>query len=89
MIKLTIFPRELEVDGAKAKIYEIVDVTPPGSKEKQYLVTCAIEYGDYRSKVFSIIARSEKELKTKLRVEVAKMKVLLLLGETRFFESRS
>lgn len=88
MIRVSLFPTEIEIDGAKAKIYEVVDVTPPGAKEKQYLVTCSIEYKDYVSNIFSIIARDEKELKMKLRVEVAKMKILILLGETRFFERK-
>ena len=81
----TIPPYVFSLDGAKVTILEVMKL---GIDEKNYLylVSCYIECRGYRSKVFNLTVRNNAELIEKLRTEIAKMKLLIMTGQTHLFQ---
>ncbi|MCD6487805.1 MAG: hypothetical protein J7K21_01085 [Desulfurococcales archaeon] len=84
MSKVIVPPVVVEIDGAKVYILE---VTPHNwvDKKKHYIVSCYVEWNGWRSQVFQLDVTSNKELKAKLKTEIAKMKLAILSGNTHFF----
>ena len=84
MTRVIVPPAVIELDGALVHILEVTE-REWIDKTKHYLVTCYVEIGNYRSQVFTLDVTSNEELKEKLRVEIAKMKFMLLSGKTNIF----
>ena len=84
MSKVIVPPVVVEIDGAKVYILE---VTPHNwiDKKKHYIVSCLVEWNGWRSHVFQLDVTSNRELKAKLKTEIAKMKLAILSGNTHFF----
>jgi len=85
MRRFTIPPITISLDGAKATILEISKVALD-EETKFYIVTCYVEYNNYKSKTFTLQVSNNKELIEKLRCEIAKMKWMIRLGHTYLFE---
>jgi len=79
-MRVIVPPVELEIDGAKIYILEVTE-REWIDKKKHYLVSCIIEYRNYRSQVFTLDVTSNKELMAKLKTEVAKIKLFLKSGK--------
>jgi len=88
MTRVIVPPFTVELDGAKVHILEVTE-RKWVDKKKHYLVTCYVEIGNHRSQVFTLDVTSNEELKAKLRVEIAKMKFMLLSGKTNIFFTQS
>lgn len=84
MSRVIIPPMAVDIDGARVYILEVTE-NDWIDEEKHYLVTCFVEYKGYRSRVFTIDAKTNAELLAKLRTEVAKMKLLIMTGQTHLF----
>jgi hypothetical protein len=85
--RILITPIEIEVDGAKCTILE---VTSREWIDKRVIFTVSVycEYGGRRSQIFQLDVTSNDELINKLRVEVAKMKLAILLGYDHLFSKQ-
>jgi len=88
MTRVVVPPITAEIDGARVHILEVTEHEWV-DKRKHYIVTCFIELGGYRSGVFSLDVTSNEELKEKLRIEIAKMKLMLMAGRTELFSKQS
>jgi len=84
MSRVVVGPVVLELDGAKVHVLEVTP-HPWLDGRVHYLVSCYVEYGGYRSAVFTLDVTSNAELEVKLRSEVAKMKIMLMVGRTEPF----
>jgi len=84
MRRVIVGPVVVELDGAKVHILEVVPHSWVDGK-KHYVVSCIVEWGGYRSSIFSLDVTSNKELEAKLRTEIAKMKLMIMAGRTEFF----
>ena len=76
ILNITIPPFDIEIDGCKARIWEVIDVSTP--RDKIYYVSCSLECFGIRSKKFPIFCSNIDELKKKLEIEVSKFKFLIL-----------
>ena len=83
-LQVELGPRELEVDGARVTILEVLKTSTPWLGD-EYHVVVRIRLGGVTSKPFTIDVRGERELIEKLRVEIAKMKLFKFIhGEEEF-----
>jgi hypothetical protein len=81
-ITVRVPPAELEVRGAKVTVVEVHGYD--WLDGRRYLVSCFIEMDGYRSPLFHLDVRDEDELARKLAVEIAKMRLAVFAGFTRF-----
>jgi len=81
--RITLPPFYVEVDGARALILEVsrTEVVPG---DVWYHASVQIEYKGMRSKTFTLDARDEEDLLTKLKVEVTKLKFMEYAYGTEF-----
>jgi len=84
-IDVYVTPVFLELDGAKVTIVGIVPYETL-SGDKRYLVSCYVEWRGWRSQTFQLDVATNEELTRKLRVEIARMKVFVLSGNTQLFQ---
>jgi len=84
-MKTIIPPYIVPIEGAEVNILEVSKNTLHNGKTF-FIVTCYVEYKGFRSKTFSLTIKDNKELLSKLKVEIAKMKLMIYLGKTQFFE---
>jgi len=84
MRRVIVGPVTIELDDAKVNIIEVVPHSWVDGK-KHYVVSCTVEWGGYRSQIFTLDVTSNKELEAKLRTEIAKMKLMILSGRTDLF----
>jgi hypothetical protein len=80
-ITIQVPPVELQVLDAKVTIVEVHKYELPWTGP-MYHVACVVEWGGYRSQVFFIDAKDNEELERKLKVEIAKMKLMVASGFT-------
>ena len=78
-------PVELQLLDAKVTIVEVHRYETPWTGS-MYHVACVVEWNGYRSQVFHVDAKDNDELERKLRVEVAKMKLMITSGYTAPFQ---
>jgi hypothetical protein len=78
-------PVELQLLDAKVTIVEVHRYETPWTGP-MYHVACIVEWGGYRSQVFFVDAKDNEELERKLKVEIAKMKLMVASGFTAFFQ---
>jgi len=83
-MRVTIGPRTIQIGDAQAHILEVTKRQLVNG-ETYYHVSCYITYKNYISPVFALRVKNEKELITQLRVEVAKMKTLIMEGHDKIF----
>jgi len=84
-VRLT--PFIVEIDGAKVYVLEIVPKRDIRGKEF-YFVTVLVEWNGVRSKPFTLHCYTNDELITKLRAEIAKLKLSnFLLGEVPWLKT--
>jgi len=74
--KITVTPVAIQLDGATVYILEVTGTQWVDGK-KHYIVSCQVEYRGRKSNVFFLDVTSNKELESKLRAEIAKMKLQL------------
>jgi len=74
-------PIELQLLDAKVTIVEVHRYETPWTGPV-YHVACVVEWGGYRSQVFFVDAKDNVELEQKLKVEIAKMKLMVMTGYT-------
>ena len=84
MSRVIVPPLVVEIDGAKVYILEITEHEWVDNK-KHYLVSCFVEWNGYRSQTFVLDVTSNRELVAKLKSEIAKMKAMILSGNTQVF----
>lgn len=84
MPRVIIPPLEVDVEGVKCTILEVTEHEWLDNK-KHYIVSVFCRYKGYRSHVFQLDVTSNKELVQKLKVEAAKMRLLILTGQTHVF----
>jgi len=84
MSKVIVPPVVMELDGAKVTILELVPHEWV-DKKVHYVVTCYIEWNGYRSNPLTLDVTSNKELIAQLKTEIAKMKLMIITGQTHFF----
>jgi hypothetical protein len=83
-VKVQVPPVFLEFEGARVTILEVAPyVRVDGAR--RYLVSCIVEVDGYRSPLFHIDAGDNEELARRLRVEIAKMRVMIAAGYTEPF----
>jgi len=75
VVQVIVPPVSLEVDGCRVDILEVTDYTTLTGK-KRYLVSCRAFCMGRASNTFFLDVESNEELKAKIRVEVAKFKLL-------------
>jgi len=85
MSRIIVPPVAIRIDDAWVYIIEVVPHDWIDGK-KHYLVSCYVEWGGYRSQVFTLDVTSNKELEYKLRTEIAKMKLMIMSGKTELFK---
>jgi hypothetical protein len=78
-------PVETELDGAKITVVEVTSYTAV-TGEKRYIVSCIVETDGYRSQLFRLDVRDNEELARQLRIEIAKMRLMLKSGFTLPFQ---
>jgi hypothetical protein len=78
-------PVEVQVLDAKVTIVEVRKYETPWTGPV-YHVACVVEWNGYRSQVFHVDARDNEELEQKLKVEIAKMKLMIISGYTAPFQ---
>jgi len=78
-------PVDVDVDGVKATIVEVHAYTAPDGG-RRYIVACYLECDGYRSQLFHVDAADNVELRRKLKVEAAKMRLQLAAGFTQPFQ---
>jgi hypothetical protein len=78
-------PVETELDGAKVTVVEVTSYTAVND-EKRYIVSCIVETDGYRSQLFRLDVRDNEELARQLRIEIAKMRLMLRSGFTLPFQ---
>jgi len=83
-VNVYITPLQSEVDGAKVMIVGIVPYNTLKG-DRRYIVSCQAEWRGYRSQVFTLDVADNAELRSKLRVEIARMKTFILSGNTQLF----
>jgi hypothetical protein len=84
-ITIQVPPVELQVLDAKVAIVEVArSVRFDG--EVHYHVSCTVEWGGYRSPIFHLDVKDNDELERKLKVEIAKMKLMIASGFTVPFQ---
>jgi len=83
-MKATLGTVSIQIGNAQAHILEVTKRQLPNG-EVFYHVSCYVTYKNYVSPVFSLRVKDEKELLFKLRVEVAKMKKLIMEGHDKLF----
>lgn len=84
MPRIIIPPVIAEVDGARVHILEITENEWVDGK-KHFIVTVFVEWNGYRSGVFDLDVTSNAELLAKLRVEIAKMKLQVMMGYDKLY----
>lgn len=84
MPRVIVPPIEVDVNGVKCIILEVTGHEWLND-EKHYVVSVFCRYNGYRSKVFQLYVRNNKELASKLKVEADKMRLLIRLGQTQEF----
>jgi len=72
---LPVLPLTIEVDGIPVEILEVKDSSLSGG-DPYYLAVIRIYYKGIQSRIFTIPAKSERELINKLKIEVTKLKYL-------------
>lgn len=85
MSRVIVPPHTITIDGAEVRILSVTKHEWLGG-EARYIVSCYVKWGGWRSRVFSLDVSSNRELREKLRAEIAKMKLMLLSGENAPFE---
>jgi hypothetical protein len=81
VIRVQVPPVEIELLDAKVTIIEVHRYETPWTGP-MYHVACTVEWGGYRSQVFFVDAKDNEELEQKLKVEIAKMKLMVMTGYT-------
>jgi len=81
-------PVATHLDGAVVYILEVIKYRRFDGAVR-YIVSCIVEYNGYRSRQFQLDVENEKDLKSKLRVEVAKMQLMIESGFTEPFSKIS
>lgn len=74
-MRITIPPRILELDGARVYILEVTRHDWVDGKT-HYIVSCMVEWNGKKSQIFSLDVTSNEELVAKLRVEIARFKLM-------------
>jgi len=84
-IEVIVPPISFKLDGADVTIIGVVsrDALDGG---RRYIVSCQVEWRGWRSPVFRLDVADNRELRNKLRVEIARMKICILSGFTRPFQ---
>jgi len=85
VVTVNIPPVETELDGAKVTVVEVSDYTTL-SGEKRYIVSCIVETDGYRSQLFRLDVRDNEDLERQLRIEIAKMRLMITSGFTLPFQ---
>ena len=83
-MKTTLGTVTIQIGNAQAHILEVSKRQLPNG-EVFYFVSCYVTYKNYVSPVFTLRVKDEKQLLFQLRVEVAKMKKLILEGHDKLF----
>lgn len=83
-IDVYVTPLTLKVDGTDVTIIGVVSKDTPDG-ERRYIVSCQVEWRGWRSPVFRLYVADNRELLTKLRAEIARMKIFVLSGYTHPF----
>jgi hypothetical protein len=78
-------PVEVQVLDAKVTIVEVLRYETPWTGS-MYHVACVVEWNGYRSQVFHVDAKDNDDLERKLKVEIAKMKLMITSGYTVPFQ---
>ena len=83
--RITLPPFYVEVDGVRALILEVskTEVIPG---EPWYHASIQLEYKGIVSKIFTLDARSERDLLDKLKIEVSKLKFMEYAYGTEFLK---
>ena len=84
MASAIIGPITFDLDDAKVTIIEVSKYTTLDNKTR-YIVSMQVEYGGYLSPIFQLDVANNDELISKLRTEIAKMKIAIHVGFTRPF----
>lgn len=69
-----VLPFTLALDNCQVKILEVAEYAI--ANKRGYLVSCQAKCGEFKSPVFFLDVKSYDELKWKLKVELAKFKLL-------------
>jgi hypothetical protein len=85
VVTIHVPPVELQLLDAKVTIVEVRKYELPWTGP-MYHVACVVEWGGYRSNVFFVDAKDNEELERKLKVEIAKMKLMVASGFTAPFQ---
>ena len=80
MTRIVVPPVVTELDGAKVYILEITEHEWL-NRQKRFLVTVFVEWNGFRSPIFTLDVEDNRELKNKLRAEIAKMKFIIMSGK--------
>ncbi|RLE86017.1 MAG: hypothetical protein DRJ67_08145 [Thermoprotei archaeon] len=84
-IEVIVPPISFKLDGVDVTIIGVVPYdTIDGIR--RYIVSCQVEWRGWRSQVFQLDVGDNRELRNKLRVEIARMKICILSGFTRPFQ---
>ncbi len=84
-LNVIITPVSVTIGDARVTIVEVTKVDLPLNLGRRYIVSCFIEWGGWRSRVFPLVVSSEEELVSRLRTEIAKAKLSVAAGYTEPF----
>jgi len=83
-IEFTVPPYEIEIDNAVAHVVELQHIKVLGNE--RYVASVWVEWNCYRTPPFIIWFNTQDEFYTKLRVEIAKMKAIILSGKDHIYQ---
>ena len=78
MSKVSILPVTVEVDGVIVHILEVLK-SKLGNNTVFYHAVCKVEWNGVTTRNFVVTFRTEEEFREKLRIEVAKLKLMSFL----------
>lgn len=83
-IEFAVPPYEIEIDNAKVHVVELQRIKTLGIE--QYLASVWVEWNCYKSPPFIVWFDRQDEFYVKLRVEIAKMKAIILSGKEHIYQ---
>jgi len=78
MASIEVGTKVIEIDGVEAHILEVLKTSAPWRGD-EYHVVVKLTWNDISTRNFTIDVKNEKELITKLRIEVSKLKLFKFL----------
>jgi len=83
-VELAVPPFVMEIDGADVHFLEIVELKGFGVNNK--IATVFVEWNCWRTPPFTVMFTNNDNLMLKLRIEIAKMKSIILSGKPHIYK---